>query len=52
MKAMKNLNVKGLERHLYAPELNILHLIDGAEIRVPGCTTIEDALLYISKQKR
>lgn len=35
--------IKGLESHQYAPELNKLHLRNGAMIPAPGATTIRDA---------
>jgi len=38
------IQVHGLERHRFAPELNCLHLTDGREVRTPGCTTIEQAM--------
>jgi hypothetical protein len=40
------IQVKGLERHMYAPELNCLHMTDGTEIRTPQCTTIEEAMAH------
>lgn len=40
-------DVHGLERHRYAPELNILHLKNGMKIKTPQCTTIEEAYLFI-----
>lgn len=42
-----NKNVKGLERHTYAPELNKLHFINGQSISVSGKTTIEEAIKTI-----
>lgn len=39
-----------LEIHNYAPELNGLEFIDGSRIRVPGCTTIKEALIYLARQ--
>jgi hypothetical protein len=38
------IQVHGLERHRYAPELNCLHMTDGTEIKTPQCTTIEEAM--------
>ena len=40
-------NIYRLSRHRYAPELNTLEFIDGSELRVPQCQTIEEALDYI-----
>jgi len=40
----------GLERHRYAPELNTLHYTDGTKVRVPQCTTLEQAKNYITNQ--
>ena len=36
-----------LERHVYAPELNCVHLKDSTIINTPQKTTIEDAIEYI-----
>lgn len=35
--------IKGLERHSYAPELNTLYFINGKQIKVSQCNTIEQA---------
>lgn len=43
--------VKGLERHLYAPELNSIHMIDGRVIRTPGYTSITEACKYLHEKK-
>ena len=43
-------NIYRLCRHRYAPELNTLEFIDGSEIRVPQCQTIEEALDYIKRK--
>ena len=40
-------DVKCLERHKYAPELNTLHMVDeSVRILTPQCTTIEGAIEY------
>lgn len=50
--------VHGLERHRFAPELNCLHLTDGTEVRTPQCTTIAEAmehpnfLRHLAKNKK
>lgn len=36
-----------LERHMYAPELNKIHLVDGSIINAPHVTTIKQAELFI-----
>ena len=41
-----------LERHTYAPELNTLHYTDGTEVRVPQCTTIEEAVNYLKTNQQ
>lgn len=38
-----------IERHKYAPELNVLWCEDGTKYRVPNCKTIEDAEAYVVK---
>ena len=48
----RNRNVRGLERHAYAPELNRLHLVDGTEICVPRCTDIDSAVEYVQNIER
>lgn len=40
-----------LEVHNYAPELNGLEFIDGSRLRVPNCTTIKEALIYLARQQ-
>lgn len=40
-----------LERHTYAPELNTLHYADDTEVRVPNCTTIDEALRYVKNSQ-
>jgi hypothetical protein len=40
-----------LETHLYAPELNKIHLTNGDMISAPGITTIEKAEELIIKRK-
>ena len=40
-------NVKRLERHAYAPEMNKLHMNDGTVYNVPQQKTIVDAINYI-----
>ena len=40
-------DVKCLERHAYAPEMNKLHMHSGVIHKVPQCTTIVDAIAYI-----
>ena len=42
-------NIYGLERHMYAPELNKLWYTDNTYDRVPSCTTIQEAKQYIAK---
>ena len=44
-------NVKCLERHAYAPEMNKLHMNDGAVHKVPQQTTIVDAIDYLRYEK-
>ena len=44
--------IHGLERHRYAPELNTLHYTDGREVRVPQCTTIEEAVNYLKNKQK
>lgn len=39
-----NIQVHGLERHRFAPELNCLHMTDGTQVPTPRCTTIEQAM--------
>lgn len=48
----RNRNVRGLERHAYAPELNKLHLVNGTEIYTPRCTDIDSAVKYIRAIER
>jgi hypothetical protein len=48
---MRN-EVKGLERHAYAPEMNKLHFVNGDIINVPQMKTIKEALNYIKNLKR
>tara|TARA_R100000951_G_C2500602_1_gene137286 strand:+ start:270 stop:419 length:150 start_codon:yes stop_codon:yes gene_type:complete len=43
-------NVKGLERHAYAPEMNKLHLSSGKIYKVPQQTNINDAIRYINSR--
>jgi len=43
-------NVKCLERHAYAPEMNKLHMNSGVIHSVPGCTTIVDAITYVKNR--
>ena len=44
--------IYALETHRYAPELNELHYTDGTKVRVPQCTTFDEAKNYLkSKQK-
>ena len=43
-------NIKGLERHAYAPELNKLHLTSGKIYKVPQQTTIKNAINYINSK--
>lgn len=38
---MKN-KIRTLEVHSYAPELNKVHFTNGATLRVPGCTSLQD----------
>jgi hypothetical protein len=42
--------ILGLERHRYAPELNTLHYTDGTKVRVPQCTTLEQAENYVANK--
>tara|TARA_R100001163_G_scaffold18710_2_gene16494 strand:- start:493 stop:717 length:225 start_codon:yes stop_codon:yes gene_type:complete len=44
--------IHGLERHRYAPELNTLHYTDGTEVRVPQCTTIDEAVNYLKNKQK
>ena len=44
-------NVKCLERHAYAPEMNKLHMNDGTVHKVPQQTTIVDAIDYLRYEK-
>lgn len=46
-----NKEILGLERHLYAPELNSLHFMDGAEVSTPQCITIAEAVEYIKSKQ-
>ncbi len=39
-----------LERHLYTPELNKLHFINGSTVNTPHITCIEKAIDYVLKQ--
>lgn len=39
-------NILKLERHLYAPELNKVHLINGKVLNTPYMTTIPHAIKY------
>ena len=39
-------NILKLERHLYAPELNKVHLINGDILKTPYMTTISHAINY------
>jgi hypothetical protein len=43
-------NVKGLERHAYAPEMNKLHLVGGKIYRVPQQTNINQAITYVNSR--
>ena len=43
--------ILGLERHWYAPELNTLHYTDGTDVRVPQCTTIDEAVNYLKSKQ-
>ena len=43
-------NIKGLERHAYAPELNKLHLTSGKIYKAPQQTNIKDAIKYVNKK--
>ena len=38
-----------LERHMYAPELNKIHLVDGSIVNAPQVTTIEQAEEYLRR---
>jgi len=40
-------DVRCLERHAYAPEMNKLHMNSGIIHKAPQCTTIEQAVSYI-----
>ncbi len=40
--------ILGLERHIYAPELNKLWYTDETYDRVPQCTTLEEAENYVA----
>ena len=44
--------IYALERHRYAPELNTLHYTDGTEVRVPRCTTIDEAVNYLKNKQK
>ena len=44
-----NKQVLKLERHAYAPELNKVHLKNGATIAARGCTTIEQAVKHLAQ---
>ena len=46
-----NKQINCLERHTYAPELNTLHYADDTEVRVPNCTTIDEALRYVKNSQ-
>lgn len=48
---MKSRKPIAVEVHLYAPELNTLHYADGSEVRVPGCTTVQEAVDMVKSQK-
>lgn len=41
-----------LERHLYAPELNKLHLKDGKILNIPQCITIYEAIFYLNNKNK
>tara|TARA_R100000406_G_C3098734_1_gene121387 strand:+ start:545 stop:691 length:147 start_codon:yes stop_codon:yes gene_type:complete len=47
-----NKQIFALERHWYAPELNTLHYMDGTKVRVPQCTTIDEAVNYLKTNKQ
>jgi len=49
--SMRYGNVKCLERHAYAPEMNKLHMNDGTVHKVPQQTTIVDAIDYLRYEK-
>ena len=46
MNSKINTHILKLEKHLYAPELNKVHLIDGKVLKVPYMTTISNAINY------
>ena len=49
---MREENVKCLERHAYAPEMNKLHMKSGIIHSVPQCTTIEQAVNYVTNRTK
>ena len=42
-----NKSILKLERHLYAPELNKVYLINGDILKTPYMTTISHAINYL-----
>ena len=51
-RALLDKNIKGLETHKYAPELNKLILINTAEYKVNGITDLKEATDYVFRSVR
>ena len=51
-RALLDKNIKGLETHQYAPELNKLILINTAEYKVNGITDLKEATDYVFRSVR
>jgi hypothetical protein len=49
MKRISRKQVRGLEVHTYAPELNKLHFKDGSEARCPNIISIDEAIRYVEE---
>lgn len=41
-----------VERHMYAPELNKIWLVDGTVVSAPNVRTVEEAEQFIKKEKK
>jgi hypothetical protein len=51
-RALLDKNIKGLETHTYAPELNKLVLNNTAEYKVNGITNLKEAVNYVFRSVR
>ena len=49
---IKKSQVRCLERHLYAPELNKIELFGGESISTPGIVDFDEAIRYINGEDK